>query len=100
PPPPRPPPFPYTTLFRSAARHGVHARAGALALSTSAWAEFLQAVRAARHERKGRMTEKPGVGRSVEGVLDLLKDPEFCADATRTDRKSTRLNSSHRTISY
>jgi hypothetical protein len=30
------------------------------------------------------MTEKPGGGRSVEEVLDLLKDPEFCADATRT----------------
>src|SRR5437879_1820974 len=29
------------------------------------------------------MTAKPAGGRSVEEVLDLLKDPEFCADAGR-----------------
>src|SRR5437867_7778875 len=70
-PPPRSTLFPYTTLFRSSA-HRLPPRASA-------------AVR-------------PGAKRIAETVVPaarLNRSPYFS-----TDRKSTRLNSSHRTISY
>src|SRR5690242_21431966 len=75
--PPRSTLFPYTTLFRS------HARDGATAVR--AHARDRRAVLAAERARRH--------GRGV-GALCVLDDPG------RRDRKSTRLNSSHMSISY
>src|SRR5437879_9599902 len=74
--------FPYTTLFRSSCEHHGHLRTGL--------------ARRLRHLRSGRRRDAfgdahdqgdPGVGRFVDG-------------GGGEDRKSTRLNSSHRCISY
>src|SRR5207249_12293328 len=73
-PPPRPPLFPYTTLFRSR----LPTRAG-------------EAHRAGRLDATG-----------AEIVAELLERwPALAPEArVRLDRKSTRLNSSHVSISY
>src|SRR5690348_18214029 len=76
PPPPRSPLFPYTTLFRSArvqSRRGLHHEEAGL-----------HGTRRAR--RHGSV--------AVGGLLD------FGCAAGESDRKSTRLNSSHPSISY
>src|SRR5690349_23726859 len=74
--------FPYTTLFRSLARHR---RAGA--------------ERAPRGAVRGARAARRRVGLSLQGALPraaALGDPQGGA----RDRKSTRLNSSHVEISY
>src|SRR5947209_11005687 len=63
--------FPYTTLFRSRAQGGVHARHGA--------------ARKVYSLRRGRARQP------VEGAHQAVR---------ARDRKSTRLNSSHANISY
>src|SRR5438128_6725427 len=80
--PPRSTLFPYTTLFRSKARRIVQTvhignRPGAVAVAGD---DVLVGVRAAGRAHRG-------------GTLTLR-------DAPRADRKSTRLNSSHGSISY
>src|SRR5437867_10148806 len=75
--PPRSTLFPYTTLFRS--RFGESAGKGEIRLAGLAPDEV------------GNL----GVG---EATRDRLFQPR--PGAIETDRKSTRLNSSHRTISY
>src|SRR5206468_9119530 len=72
-PPPRSTLFPYTTLFRSLAQH-----------------------------------DQPQRDKSRNGILDPAPDPQQAGGPlscpslrpARTDRKSTRLNSSHDQISY
>src|SRR5207248_11274840 len=98
--PPSPPPFPYTTLFRS--RGAAKRSAGRRALSVARrWARPLHVrclaggVTAARARprtqlRRARRTGLP-LGRDVSLADVLLR--------RRPDRKSTRLNSSHRTTS-
>src|SRR2546429_4638098 len=76
--PPRSTLFPYTTLFRS--RHSVLADQGG----------------AGRRSRPGRAAE---LDRQAAHAR-LRRLPELQARATRRDRKSTRLNSSHGYISY
>src|SRR5207248_11116781 len=93
--PPPPPLFPYTTLFRS------------LAL----WFAAFGAEVGDKHERPAAIIDE----RLSYGGFTLWEDggrPVSLAGLTRrvagqvrvgpvyTDRKSTRLNSSHRTISY
>src|SRR5437867_9594275 len=75
--PPRSTLFPYTTLFRSGTEDRVpgHRRGGAIRLLLS---------------RRGRVER----GERHRGPTRRL------AHRRRQDRKSTRLNSSHRTISY
>src|SRR5207248_9319143 len=94
-PPPRPPLFPYTTLFRS--HHPGDGR--------PARRRLLRLVLRAGVRRRGVPAEKSradalaAVGRRVRlPVLGRVRRPD--APANATDRKSTRLNSSHRTISY
>src|SRR5437763_10278841 len=80
-PPPRPTLFPYTTLFRSGER-----------------AEFCIVFVAGQAECRG--AERFGlVGR---GELAVVHGDELIEDdiGQSVDRKSTRLNSSHRCISY
>src|SRR5207248_9962015 len=89
PPPPRSTLFPYTTLFRSGIigvgniGRVVADRARGLKMKVIAYDPFLSAEAAARAE--------------IERVAldDLFARADYV-----TDRKSTRLNSSHRTISY
>src|SRR5689334_24287118 len=84
--PPRSTLFPYTTLFRSVRReHAQHERAQELRLTRTGGADA-QAVRA--HALHGRFLDV-----QLDGLAEL-------ADAERQDRKSTRLNSSHSSISY
>src|SRR5207244_12571054 len=92
------PPFPYTTLFRSAVRSVLDHR-----------------------DRAARWREQFGVARRREPVHHLTLDTQFdrviveevrrpgagaqgeargIVLTTRRDRKSTRLNSSHQIISY
>src|SRR5258705_4891084 len=74
--PPRSTLFPYTTLFRSVFQHAVPQR----------------------RAKAGAAPASPAVGR----VFAARNNPHGRADcfALRTDRKSTRLNSSHLGISY
>src|SRR5437660_6188748 len=81
-PPPRSPLFPYTTLFRSSNRCGT-------CLS---------------YQRRGRVEigECPETGRLHvgQGTPHQARQHLPRADLEKTDRKSTRLNSSHVAISY
>src|SRR5689334_23939930 len=77
----RPPPtstlFPYTTLFRSRDRR-------------------LFRRRPIGHHRERPVARRPGPpGRAADGLPDRAR-----AAGGRLDRKSTRLNSSHSSISY
>src|SRR5207248_7026558 len=90
-PPPRSTLFPYTTLFRSGVRNG----ADLLARGRVPNQERLvlpggHQRLAVRQERQGR--DRAGVPVEDEQLLAGGQVPQ--------DRKSTRLNSSHRTISY
>src|SRR5437879_8182710 len=79
-PPPRFVLFPYTTLFRSPGRVWIAARG----------VRRLRALQG-RRARSGDAAELwPGNARGLDRAPPLQ----------RTDRKSTRLNSSHRCISY
>src|SRR5437867_9977977 len=80
--PPRSTLFPYTTLFRSQA-------------STSPSASL--ALDRERHDRELREIGGRLRSRLWDPVARVLGD---CAQVLVVDRKSTRLNSSHRTISY
>src|SRR5207248_10718459 len=98
--PPRSSPFPYTTLFRSLLHHvsqlaGEHEPAFAAVLHRGGLDE--QHVPAGSGDREaGRHARRGGARR---GLLEELLSPERVAHGLE-DRKSTRLNSSHRTISY
>src|SRR5690348_17396647 len=89
PPPPRSTLFPYTTLFRSLSR--------SLALDSA---------RAERsHSQRGRgagvdLQPGPPVLRARLGERDRRRDLGPRRRARLQDRKSTRLNSSHPSISY
>src|SRR3712207_7964595 len=76
--PPRSTLFPYTTLFRSPARVGVHPRRRG-------------GPQPALPAREGRRGGRAGGGRDR---------PDRAQPAAAVDRKSTRLNSSHANISY
>src|SRR5688572_32152087 len=81
PPPPTPPLFPYTTLFRS--RSALPALQHAdLPLAAHAWRAFAT-------------PDWPRIGE-----LCVLSSALKTAREARLDRKSTRLNSSHSQISY
>src|SRR5438094_1843086 len=89
--PPRSTLFPYTTLFRS--------RASGTRPSTAGRVLRWQTGAETGEESSGRL------GEALRYTTDSghLKQPdkqECLAQPSRGDRKSTRLNSSHRTISY
>src|SRR5438552_6495943 len=90
--PPRPTPFPYTTLFRSqaggATDEAVRLMREAAALEDRMPAEFgPPADVKPAHELFGEMLLE--AGRAAEAQREFARD-----------RKSTRLNSSHQIISY
>src|SRR5690606_39771574 len=82
---PRPPPFPYTTLFRSL-RDGERRQVWA-ALQTAA------PLHVPHRRNHLRGDDRRNLGR-------LFVASHVGAEPDRTDRKSTRLNSSHVKISY
>src|SRR5437879_10988372 len=82
--------FPYTTLFRSLGRQG--ARSAEEDRSQNAF-----------HERvpEGVGVGAGGAGRGVGGISGRSRGRVACGGGDGgLDRKSTRLNSSHRCISY
>src|SRR3712207_8216704 len=86
--PPRSTLFPYTTLFRSE---------GALAVAPIERVHEGEERRVLRDRHELAVAERPAGRREVERV-----DADFCPELVghRSDRKSTRLNSSHANISY
>src|SRR5207248_10115726 len=98
PPPPPPPRFPYTTLFRSST--------GPSSRTVRPWnrsAKYKQAV--ARRCHGSMVTDVTGATGATAGVVDVADGGGGLTGMgarmlARRDRKSTRLNSSHRTISY
>src|SRR5438477_9392229 len=80
-PPPRSTLFPYTTLFRSRLARGEKRNK-----------KRMSTVRAV-------FTQKPNI-RTPEAVVESLFAESSKPHPTKRDRKSTRLNSSHMSISY
>src|SRR5688572_31314509 len=78
--PPRSTLFPYTTLFRSRERH--------VALGDGTGPGVLTHAAAGKHAHQG------------DGHGNGGQPPHSSTSLARTDRKSTRLNSSHSQISY
>src|SRR5699024_12801290 len=90
---PRSPLFPYTTLFRSLVL------AGRFAVLTSAqlWPQGRYLVADLQTIAERNDVKRGG---EVERMLAALSADSLAPDANSQDRKSTRLNSSHVSISY
>src|SRR5437763_2943256 len=82
--PPRPTPFPYTTLFRSAARAPFRLRQRSLGEAHLEPRPL--------HRELGEHRDEP--------ACERRRGAPACFRERKQDRKSTRLNSSHRCISY
>src|SRR5207244_12654875 len=97
--PPLPTLFPYTTLFRSQAEAPVEALANLAVVDHDGHRRDRQcAQRVADDQRQlGVVVLRQGV--PVDDV-DVRLEELAVAALLRTDRKSTRLNSSHQIISY
>src|SRR2546430_13225930 len=85
-PPPRSPLFPYTTLFRS---HGVRHRS---------FFTVEPHDESRGHENSRRINFLDALDQAPPRILFLLRQDQRVG--VGTDRKSTRLNSSHSQISY
>src|SRR2546430_13273061 len=83
--PPRSTLFPYTTLFRS-----LHAERAATAQERAEAAQRRQAIA----DLKSQLEEKQAA------LTKATSEVKRAVEALGTDRKSTRLNSSHSQISY
>src|SRR5207245_8732126 len=93
--PPRPPPFPYTTLFRSADLPPPSAPCGAegnLATDGSDGGAVWLICPVIPDPRDGAIAR--------DAFLDTVRKPNGAPLDPQLDRKSTRLNSSHGSISY
>src|SRR5207248_10651093 len=96
PPPPCPTLFPYTTLFRSAGTIFWNGPMGVFE-----WPRFAAGTKAvAEAVADASAHTVVGGGDSVRAVDELGLAERIDWISTGGDRKSTRLNSSHRTISY
>src|SRR5438034_6499525 len=90
PPPPRSTLFPYTTLFRSNSGWRIKPAGNQVPVST------LPMSTALSPDGKFLLVLNGGYNPPSISVLDVAAEKEV----SRTDRKSTRLNSSHTVISY
>src|SRR5205814_10524630 len=93
--PPRPPLFPYTTLFRSSQTSIFHPRRRKRSAATRASPALLPFPANTMH--------LPGLGKNFVTVCATPAPASSMSASTCTplaDRKSTRLNSSHLGISY
>src|SRR5699024_11375590 len=96
--PPPTPLFPYTTLFRS--RHELLQRAGGTARVRARGVPHGNAPRPAPH-RRGTLPASAATGTGAVEQRTRRCDPAGTrGDVRARDRKSTRLNSSHVSISY
>src|SRR5207249_11607503 len=91
-PPPRPTLFPYTTLFRSKARRLKRDKGLAMVV-----VDYLQLI-TGRGRFGNRQEEVSSISRGLKGLAKELQLPVLVL--SQLDRKSTRLNSSHVSISY
>src|SRR5690348_17623285 len=87
--------FPYTTLFRSKSQVVVGAHVQRLGVSTTKLVGAVEVVRLPINE--GYVSAGNAGGRTREAIVEAELEP---ADVEVIDRKSTRLNSSHPSISY
>src|SRR5690348_17450781 len=91
PPPPRSPPFPYTTLFRSV----IHPAHRVVVVLRGVVGERLD-----QHATAIRLQRVPRVPGRADRVGHVVQAVEERDQVELLDRKSTRLNSSHPSISY
>src|SRR3712207_8429255 len=95
--PPRSTLFPYTTLFRSTARHDGETHHSDSTVGLHAWPHV---ERRRRHFGRGAEHHSPANPYVPDPYgVEYQDDSHGRHDADR-DRKSTRLNSSHANISY
>src|SRR5438552_7911635 len=90
--PPSPPLFPYTTLFRSIEERGPATRLGRR--------HGERVHQTGVRETHERCLPQESVVASTQGARQLAVHAHRPAPAELTDRKSTRLNSSHQINSY
>src|SRR5207248_8644429 len=95
-PPPLPTLFPYTTLFRSL--HKLRSGGKKLFVLTNSLWDYTDSVMSFLLD--GRLPEYPSWRNYFDYVVVGAMKPAFFAEQRPLDRKSTRLNSSHRPISY
>src|SRR5439155_10689380 len=91
------PPFPYTTLFRSA-RH--HAREPGVEREPQSRPERHDQIEEHRHPGRRNVNEDDAIGLALLSVGGSDEESEVQQGEAYRDRKSTRLNSSHVAISY
>src|SRR5690606_39757819 len=91
--PPRPPPFPYTTLFRSHRLFGGEESEQTNFYTGETWL--------LTHDHVAALAELETTGpRDAERYRVWLQTADETLDYRQADRKSTRLNSSHVKSSY
>src|SRR5207244_10102879 len=94
---PRPTPFPYTTLFRSNTDQNDALNASSnYGADTFLGAPGTEILTTAAGGGYSSVTGTSASAAEVAGAAALLR----AADGAASDRKSTRLNSSHQIISY
>src|SRR5207248_10733813 len=94
-PPPTPPLFPYTTLFRSAGSNGLGPHPPSLRREHHLPLRHIVITHHRLPILDLALEDQPR-----QWVLHLALDGALQRPGAVADRKSTRLNSSHRTISY
>src|SRR2546427_3722625 len=96
--PPRSTLFPYTTLFRSELRGSDPARVTAIVNAVAQ--RYVQVAAELKREKVIELTKI--LDQQLESARQNLSAAEASLESfgVRTDRKSTRLNSSHSQISY
>src|SRR5207249_10248230 len=99
-PPPPSSPFPYTTLFRSKARADVAVDVADKAAQQQAGSAGQHTAdhKGQRHDTTHRHPAQAGGDRVAAGGIHALSEGRAVQDE-QSDRKSTRLNSSHVSIS-
>src|SRR5207249_8046318 len=96
--PPTSTPFPYTTLFRS-----YQAKAGTRLSNVATVSLTVQEVNdppTAVADSFTGVKQRTGTTIGVDQPIDVLANDSILPDVSIKDRKSTRLNSSHVSISY
>src|SRR2546430_10203256 len=94
--PPRSPLFPYTTLFRSHPFADLKNDAGIF----GDWNEFRRRDLPACRMPPAQQSLETDDPAGADILLRLVDQPQFVSGNCASDRKSTRLNSSHSQISY
>src|SRR5690606_40868286 len=98
-PPPRPPRFPYTTLFRSYLVGGEDVRDVVRQGEALRRRPRLDDGAPGRLVRRLDVGQQPALEAAAQPFVEVVQRPGMRA-ARHQDRKSTRLNSSHVKISY